>query len=99
VSGDVTISTYQNLPVNRQIFFLPTCKTASWTGTNVCVGDLYAPDTDFTVSGSVEKFGRIVAKSITNSSSGGMHYDESLPAPNGMICYTPVANSYLEVAP
>jgi hypothetical protein len=99
VSGDVSISTYQNLPINRQIFFLPTCKTASWTGTNVCVGDLYAPDTDFTVSGNVEKFGRIIAKSITNSSSGGMHYDESMPAPNGLICYTPVVNTYLEVTP
>ena len=44
-------------------------------------------------------FGRIVAKQINNSSSGGMHYDESLPAPNGQISYSPVASSYLEVTP
>jgi hypothetical protein len=99
VSGDVQISSYQNLPVNRQLYFLPTCTTASWSGTNVCVGDLYAPDTDFTVTGSVQKMGRIVARSINNSSSGGMHYDESLPAPNDQISYTPVANTYLEVRP
>lgn len=99
VSGDVQISTYQNLPVNRQLYFLPTCTTATWSGTNVCVGDLYAPDTDFTISGSVQKQGRIVAKSINNSSSGGMHYDESLPAPNDQVSYTPVANTYLEVRP
>ena len=99
VSDDVSISTYNNLPINRQLYFLPTCKTASWSGTNVCVGDLYAPDTDFTVSGSVVKMGRIVAKSINNSSSGGMHYDESLPAPNEQISSTPVANTYIEVAP
>ena len=99
VSGDVQISTYQNLPVNRQLYFLPTCTTATWTGTNICVGDLYAPDTDFTVSGSVQKMGRIVAKSITNSSTGGMHYDESMPAPNDQISYAPVANTYLEVRP
>jgi hypothetical protein len=99
VSGSVQISTYQNLPVNRQLYFLPTCTSATWTGTNVCVGDLYAPDTNFVVSGSVEKLGRIIARSIDNSSGGGMHYDESLPAPNGQISYAPVPNSYLEVAP
>ena len=99
VTGNVSISTFQNLPKNRQIYFLPTCKTATWNGTNVCVGDLYAPDTDFTVSGGVEKFGRIIAKSIKNSSTGGMHYDESLPAPNGQISFIPVASSYLEVTP
>ena len=99
VSGSVEITTYQNLPVNRQLYFLPTCTTATWSGTNVCVGDLYAPDTDFTVSGGVQKMGRIVAKSINNSSTGGMHYDESLPAPNNQISFTPVADSYLEVRP
>ena len=31
--------------------------------------------------------------SINNSSSGGMHYDESLPAPNGQISYSPVPSS------
>ena len=99
VSDSVIIETYQNLPQNRQLYFLPTCRTANWSGKNVCVGDLYAPDTDFTVIGQVEKFGRIIAKSINNSSSGGMHYDESLPAPNGQISYAPVPSSYLEVAP
>jgi len=99
VTGDVVIQTYNNLPVNRQLFFLPTCKTATWSGTNVCVGELYAPDTDFTVGGSVEKMGRIIAKSINNTSSGGMHYDESLPAPFGLASYTPTPNSYTEVVP
>lgn len=99
VSGSVEISTYQNLPVNRQIYFLPSCTTATWTGTNICTGDLYAPDTDFTISGSVEKRGRVIARSINNSSSGGMHYDESLPAPHGQITFSPVASTYLEVQP
>jgi hypothetical protein len=43
--------------------------------------------------------GRIVAKSITNTSTGGMHYDESLPSPNGLAGFAPVPNSYLEVRP
>jgi hypothetical protein len=43
------------------------------------VGELYAPDTDFTVGGSAELFGRITAKTITLSGNGGMHYDEALP--------------------
>ena len=99
VSGDVVIKTFNNLPANRQIFFLPTCTNATWSGTNECVGDLYAPDTNFTVSGSVKKFGRIIAKTINNTSSGGMHYDESLTSNNSAISFTPLPNSYLEVAP
>jgi hypothetical protein len=97
VSGNVVITTAGNLPKNRTLYFLPTCTTASWSGTNVCVGDLYAPDTDFTITGSVDMMGRIIAKSITNSSSGGMHYDESLPAPNGIGGYGPSVGTFIEV--
>ena len=97
VSQNAQIDTYQNLPGNRTLNFLPTCTTATWSGTNVCVGSLYAPNTDFTVSGSVELFGRIIAKSIINSSSGGMHTDESLPAPGGIGGCVPIQGTYLEV--
>jgi hypothetical protein len=97
VTGGVVITTYNNLPINRQLFFLPTCATATWNGTNVSMGELYAPDTTFTIAGSVEMMGRVTAKSITNSSSGGMHYDESLPAPNGQASYMPLMSTYLEV--
>jgi Flp pilus assembly protein TadG len=79
VSGSVVIDTYNNIPANRVIYFLPTCKTATWTGSHSCIGELYAPDTDFTIGGSAQLFGRITAKSITLSSTGGMHYDEALP--------------------
>jgi Tfp pilus assembly protein PilX len=97
VKDSVTINTYQNKPANRAIYFLPTCTVATWTGANSCVGDLYAPDTNFTVSGSVQKFGRIIAKSITNSSTGGMHADDALPQPGGMSSYSPDAATYEEV--
>jgi hypothetical protein len=97
VSGNVVINAYQNKPSNRTLYFLPSCTSASWSGTNVCVGDLYAPDTNFTVSGSVQKFGRIIAKSINNSSSGGMHADDALPQPGGMSSYAPDASTYEEL--
>jgi hypothetical protein len=97
VTGSAVINTYQNIPANRTLYFLPTCTSATWNGTNVCVGTLYAPDTNFTISGSVEMFGRIVAKSINNTSSGGMHNDEALPAVGGSGPYAPVQGSYLEV--
>jgi len=83
VSGGAAIDTYNNLPANRILYFLPTCTTATWTGTNVCVGELYGPDTDVTISGGVELCGRITGRTINNSSSGGMHYDESLSGPGG----------------
>ena len=93
----MVITTYNNLPTNRQLYCPPACTTATWNGSNVCVGDLYAPDTDFTIGGSVENFGRVIAKSISNSSTKGMHYDESLPAPNGQMSYGPDLDTYLEI--
>ncbi len=97
VTGSVVINAYQNNPKNRVINFLPTCTNATWSGTNTCVGDLYAPDTNFNVSGSVQKLGRIIAKTINNTSSGGMHADEALPQPGGMDSYQPITASYEEV--
>jgi hypothetical protein len=97
VKDNVVINTYQNKPANRVLYFLPTCTTATWTGNNACVGELYAPDTEFLVSGSVQKFGRITAKRITNSSSGGMHADEALLGAGGSGGYVPRHSSYAEV--
>src|SRR4051812_26695993 len=97
VSGNVVINAFQNKPANRMLYFLPTCTTATWTGSNTCVGDLYAPDTNFNVGGSVQKFGRIIAKSINNSSTGGMHADDALPQPGGMSSYAPDTNTYEEI--
>jgi hypothetical protein len=75
----VVIDTYGNVPANRKLYFLPACTTATWTRTHRCIGELYAPVTDFTFGGSAQLFGRITAKSINVSTSGGPHYDESLP--------------------
>ncbi|HZL35424.1 MAG TPA: pilus assembly protein TadG-related protein [Tepidisphaeraceae bacterium] len=91
ISGSAQIDTYQNLPNNRTLFFLPSCTTATWTGTNICVGELYAPDTDFTIGGSVELFGRVVARTINNTSSGGMHYDESMSPPGATAARSAVS--------
>lgn len=59
------------------MYFLPNCKVATWAGAHSCVGDMYAPDTDFTISGTSHLYGRIVAKSITVTGNGGLH--EALP--------------------
>ena len=85
VSGNASITTYQNLPANRILKFLPTCTTASWTGTNQCVGELYAPDTDFTIGGTVDLYGRVTARSISVNNDGGLHYDESLAPAGGVV--------------
>jgi hypothetical protein len=79
ISGNVVVDTYQGLPANQAIKFLPTCTSVTWTGRYQCVGDLYAPDTDFRIGGNAELFGRIVARTIKISSSAGLHYDEALP--------------------
>ena len=97
VSGNVVINTYQNKPSNRTLYFLPTCATATWSGSNVCVGELYAPDTDFYISGGVQKLGRITARTITNSSTGGMHSDDAMASPGGSGDYAADVSSYEEV--
>ncbi len=79
ITGSVVIDTFGNIPANRNLYFLPSCTTASWTGSHSCIGELYAPDTDFTVGGSAQLYGRITAKTINISTSAGMHYDEALP--------------------
>jgi hypothetical protein len=84
VSGNASITTYQNLPANRILKFLPTCTTATWTGTNQCVGELYAPDTDFTIGGTVDLYGRVTARSLVVNNDGGLHYDESLSPAGGV---------------
>src|SRR5205814_578805 len=38
VTNSAAIDTYQNNPANRTLYFLPTCTTATWSGTNVCIG-------------------------------------------------------------
>jgi len=78
VSSGVVIDTYGNVPANRVLNFLPTCKTATWTGSNDCVGELYAPDTDLTIGGTVEIYGRVTAKSINLTGNAALHYDEAL---------------------
>jgi hypothetical protein len=97
ITQGASIGTYQNLPSNRTLHFLPTCTSATWGGTNVCVGTLYAPDTSFNVSGNVELFWRLIAKTITNSSTGGMHNDESMTPLGGTGAYAPVQGTYIEV--
>ena len=79
IDGDAAINTYQNKPANRKMFFLPTCKTGYWGGSHSCIADMYGPDTDFTVSGSADLYGRIVARSIVVQGTGGMHFDQDLP--------------------
>jgi hypothetical protein len=96
-TGGAAIDTFGNLPANRTLNFLPTCATAVWSGSNVCIGELYAPDTAFTISGTVQLMGRVTAKSIVNTSTGGMHSDEALPLPGGAGGYAPDLGSYLEV--
>jgi Flp pilus assembly protein TadG len=79
IRGKAVVDTYQNVPANLVLKLLPTCKTASWTGSHSCVGELYAPDTDFTVGGKAQLYGRIIARTISVSGSAGLHYDEALP--------------------
>lgn len=50
----------------------------SITGNSTVVGAIYAPAADFTLSGSSELFGAVVADSVKLNGSSSIHYDEAL---------------------
>lgn len=50
----------------------------SITGNSAVVGAIYVPYADFTVTGSSQLFGAVVADSVSLTGSSSIHYDEAL---------------------
>lgn len=53
-------------------------QTWSYTGNSMFVGTVYAPNADFTFSGTSGASGAFTANNITVNGSAGVHYDENL---------------------
>jgi hypothetical protein len=88
VSGDVgtvrSVSTFQSLPKNFKL----VVTSASNFDIDIAVGsnrdvfaDVYAPNSDLSLTGSADLYGRVIARSISMGGTSGIHIDESLAPP------------------
>ncbi len=82
VTGSVNISaasvsTYANVPANFRLFVCSSSNVVI-SGSAVFYGDVYAPESAATISGSGALAGRIVALSLTESGGSKLYYDQSL---------------------
>ncbi len=80
ISGSAIVNDTQNAR-NCAIYGMPTCTTLTYSGSTAYIGTVYAPQANFTLSGSTDVFGSFVANSFNCSGSMGIHYDEALGNP------------------
>ncbi len=76
--NNVVMNAYQARPTNFRIYLLPSA-TLSLSNASSILADIYCPDSSVTLSNSSSLYGRIIAASINQTGSGGIHMDESLP--------------------
>lgn len=112
IEGDGTVSMYikgefrlnGNNAVNEggnpsQLFvYLHSDISASQQGTPSFTGVIYAPNTDFTLSGNTDFEGALIAKSLhINGNAGTFEYDESLSEIEVEITSSPDAITHLHI--
>lgn len=78
------IGTYQNRPKNFQLFMTNSSSVVMGGQANF-YGQIYAPQSTFTQSGTAEIFGSVIANNLvfTGTWEGGMHFDESISGTAG----------------
>jgi len=81
VTGTLDLSgsvyTAQSVPSNLQIYVAST-QNSTLSGSTAFYGEVYAPQSNVTISGQSGFCGSCVGASLTISGSGGVHWDESL---------------------
>ena len=82
-------TTNASLPKNLTIVAVPDPGTGNPPGAltisagSALYANIYAPQSDITLSGSGNIYGYIVGKSVTASGSAAIYYDLSLAGPSG----------------
>jgi hypothetical protein len=77
VSGSGVLNDTQ-LAENCEVYGLPTCTSATVSGSGAFIGTVYAPQAALTISGSGGFVGSVAAGSATLSGGAAFHYDEAL---------------------
>lgn len=78
--------------MNFSIVGLNTCTSISYTGNAQFIGTINAPQADFSIKGTTDVYGAIIANSASMNGNTALHYDESLSFRDG---YT--VNSWQEL--
>ncbi len=73
------------IPSNFSLIGLPTCGTLTYSGSSDFVGTINAPQADVTVSGGANVYGAVICGTFTSSGGSGVHYDQALSGPSGMV--------------
>lgn len=77
VSGGGIVNQTLN-PHNLKIYGTSTCLTASYSGSSVLYGSIYAPRALTTISGTTSIYGSVVGSYVNISGGSTVHCDESL---------------------
>jgi len=83
-------STYSSVPGNLTITAVPTPSggapgSLTVSGSSALYANIYAPQSDVTVSGSGDIYGSVIGKTINLSGTANVHYDLSGSSSNGVI--------------
>jgi hypothetical protein len=77
ISGSGVVNGSQNA-ANFSLIGLPTLTSGNYSGSSKFIGTVYAPNADWTLSGSAGAYGAVVANSFNLSGGMNLHYDEGL---------------------
>lgn len=71
--------------VNFSVIGLNSCTSISYHGTAQFIGTVNAPQAAFSLAGTTDAFGAIIANSATMNGNTALHYDESLAYQDGYV--------------
>jgi len=70
---------------NFSVYGLNSCTSISYSGTGQFIGTVNAPQADFSIKGTSDVYGAIVAKSALMNGNTALHYDEALGYQDGYL--------------
>jgi hypothetical protein len=73
------------LPANFSIVGLNSCTSISYTGSAQFIGTVNAPQADFSIRGTTDVYGAVIAKTASMNGNTALHYDISLAFQDGYL--------------
>lgn len=73
------------LAANFSIVGLNSCTSITYSGTAQFIGTINAPQADFSLKGTTDAYGAVIANSASMNGNTAFHYDESLAYQDGYV--------------
>jgi hypothetical protein len=70
---------------NFSIIGLNSCTSITYSGTAAFIGTINAPQADFTLKGTTDAYGAVIAKSASMNGNTAFHYDAALSYQDGYL--------------